>query len=147
MRQGSEVKVNPTGQAQALSNQESGFYEAYANFARHLRSWFIAYGIGGPTLFLTNDAAMKRLLDSGAGRVVAYLFLAGVSVQIIVAFLYKTAMWYLYRGESADGVKSHWWYKACDWLSESYCIECVGDVATFIFFAWATLKVLSTFAP
>jgi hypothetical protein len=45
-------------------SQESGFYEAYVGFARTLSVWLIAYGIGGPAIFLTNEAA-GTLFSSG----------------------------------------------------------------------------------
>jgi hypothetical protein len=81
------------------ARQESGFYTAYAEFAKNLRVWFLAYGIGATAIFVTNEGAGKRLLSSGAAEGVVYLFLIGVGLQILVALMYKTAMWYLYMGE------------------------------------------------
>jgi hypothetical protein len=126
--------------------EESGFYEAYAGFARALRVWFIAYGIGGPAVFLTNEAAGKKLFASGQGAVVAYAFLGGVTVQIALALLFKSAMWYLYIGEFNAQSKASALYKASDWLSESYWVEFVGDLATLVLFGLATLGVLKIFA-
>ena len=103
--------------------EETGFFDAYAGFARTLRVWFIAYGIGGPAAFLTNEAAGKKLYTSGQGAIVAYAFLAGVVVQIVLAVLYKSAMWYLYMGEYDSALKGSWLYKASKWLSEAYWIE------------------------
>src|SRR5205809_8022604 len=96
---------------QQTKKEESGFYEAYAGFARTLRTWFVAYGIGGPVIFLTNDTAAKRFQVSGSSRAVAYSFFAGVALQILAALLYKTAMWYLYRGELEPGLRSARLYK------------------------------------
>jgi hypothetical protein len=70
--------------------EDSGFVDAYAAFARTLRLWFIAYGIGGPAAFLTNAAAGEKLHKSGEGEAVAYAFLAGVMLQIIMALIYKS---------------------------------------------------------
>jgi hypothetical protein len=133
--------VNPDAE-----REESGFYEAYVGFARTLRVWFIAYGIGGPTVFLTNEAAGTRLFASGQGGVVAYAFLGGVAVQIALALLYKTAMWYLYIGAFNLKTKASGLYKASDWLSESYWVELVGDLLTLTLFGGATLRVLRIFA-
>ena len=58
-----------------------------------LRVWLIAYCIGGPAIFLTNEAAGKTLFSCGSGRIVAYAFLGGVAVQVVLALLYKSAMW------------------------------------------------------
>ena len=134
------------GKSPDTEREESGFYEAYAGFARTLRVWFTAYGIGGPAVFLTNEAAGKRLFSSGDGSVVAYAFLGGVAVQIAVALFYKTAMWYLYIGEFNPNSKASWLYKASDWLSESYWIEFVADLVTLALFGGATLRVLKVFA-
>src|SRR2546426_7954213 len=62
---------------QPIGKEESGFYEPYAALARNLRTWFIAYGIGGPVIFLTNEPAAKALYSAGVGRSVAYCFLGG----------------------------------------------------------------------
>ncbi len=130
-----------------VGRQESGFYEAYAGFARNLRIWFIAYGVGGPVVFLTNEAAGQALLASGPDRRIAYTVLAGVGLQILLALLYKTAMWYLYLGELDDSRKSWMLYKVSEWLSDSYWIELVSDAATLVLFGWATLDVLHALTP
>ncbi len=130
-----------------VGRQESGFYEAYAGFARNLRIWFIAYGVGGPVVFLTNEAAGQALLASGPARRIAYTVLAGVGLQILLALLYKTAMWYLYLGELDDSRKSWMLYKVSEWLSDSYWIELVSDAATLVLFGWATLDVLHALTP
>jgi hypothetical protein len=139
------AKRRPLSANPDAEREESGFYEAYAGFARTLRVWFIAYGIGGPTVFLTNEVAGARLFTSGAGGAVAYPFLGGVAVQIALALFYKTAMWYLYMGEFNPKIKASLLHKVSDWLSESYWIELVGDLATLGLFGWATLRVLRIF--
>jgi len=126
--------------------EDSGFYEAYAGFARALRTWFIAYGIGGPVIFLTNEAASKTLLASGAARAVAYCFLLGVTLQILTAVLYKSAMWHLYMGELDPDKQSRQFYKASDWLTQQYWLEVLLDVGTLALFGWATVRTLNAFA-
>lgn len=127
--------------------QESGFYEAYAGFARSLRTWFIAYGIGAPVLFLTNKEAWSLISASAQGRTIAYLFLAGVALQIVAAMIYKTAMWYLYVSELENHRASDWRVKVADWISENYWLEIiVFDLGALVLFGWATLKVLQLFA-
>src|SRR3954468_21743579 len=79
--------------AQVTEREESGFHEAYGSFARALRLWFLAYGIGGPSVFLTNESAWRKVVASRQGGAVAYSFLAGVSLQIALALVYKSAMW------------------------------------------------------
>ena len=134
-------QARPTGE-----REESGYYDAYVGFARTLRVWFIAYGIGGPAVFLTNEPAGKRLFGSGAGDIVAYAFLGGVALQIALALLYKTAMWYLYIGELNKNARAGRLYRFSDWLSESYWIEMLGDVVTLALFGGATLRLVRIFS-
>ncbi len=122
--------------------QESGFYEAYSDFARNVRTWFIAYGIGGPVLFASSDSVWPSLRDSGLGPGVVYLFLFGVALQIIGALIYKSAMWYLYVGELQPAFQKTRRYKVADWLSENYLIEAGIDVVTLVLFGLATLVTL-----
>ena len=128
------------------TKSDSGFYEAYSGFARSVRVWFISYGIGAPVIFLTNNEAWKVMAASGQGRSVAYLFLAGVAIQILAALLYKTAMWYLYMSELAFDTKHRRMYTIAEWLSESYFLEWIFDLTTLVVFVMGTLKVLSVFA-
>jgi len=74
--------------------EETGFDEAYLAFARTLRIWFVAYGIGVPVLILNQDKLLQKLLQSGHALGVARFFLAGVGVQILTAIVYKAAMWH-----------------------------------------------------
>jgi len=125
---------------------EKGFYEAYAGFARNVRTWFIAYGIGAPVLFVSNQELWKQIAGSGEGRTIAYLFLAGVAVQIAAAMIYKTAMWYLYVSELDRHRAKGWRYRLSDLVSESYLLEMGFDVATLVLFGVATFKVLQLLA-
>src|SRR6266850_709104 len=113
--------IKPSEQKQP--GEDSDFYPAYAEFAKNLRVWFLAYGIGATAIFVTNESAGKRLLSSGRAEGVVYLFLAGVALQIIVALLYKTSMWYLYMGEFDTKEKNSWQYGLADLISNSYSIE------------------------
>ncbi len=61
-----------------MTSQAEDYLEAYAEYSKVTRMWFVAYGIGAPVLFLTNDALLKILKKSGCARCVAGFFLAGV---------------------------------------------------------------------
>ena len=129
------------------SREETGFYDAYAGFARTLRLWLIAYGIGGPAAFLTNESAGQKLYASGQGAIVAYFFLSGVVLQIALALIYKSAMWYLYLAEYNPEVK-HWrLYRGSHIVSEAYWLEVLGDVVTLLLFGGATLRLIRIFFP
>lgn len=134
----------PDGQKQA--RDDKGFYQPYAD-AKNLRVWFIAYGNRWSHSFLTNESAQKLLLASGHAKSIAYTFLGGVAVQIFMAMLYKTSMWYLYVGELEKAFKSQWIYKVADKLSDMYWIEAVADLLTLGLFGCATVRIIGVFAP
>ena len=55
--------------------QKEGHFQNYSDYSRTLRAWLVAYGIGGPVLFLTNDKVATRVAESGhANKVVTYFF-------------------------------------------------------------------------
>jgi hypothetical protein len=122
---------------------DGGFYEGYASFAGVLRTWLIAYGIGGPVLLITNENVSKKISASGLSRDIALLFLSGVALQVIVAFLYKGAMWYLYMGEEvSERITDSRCYKISSWLSEAFWLEMLFDLGSIVLFAIATMRVL-----
>lgn len=113
-------------------------FKAYEEYAKTLRAWFVAYGIGGPVLLLTNDTVNQVFRSSPLGRSIAGAFLIGVATQVVLAFLNKTVIWASYfatiRPEVAESRK----YRAAAWVAEQYWIDVVADVATIGLFGWAT---------
>ena len=125
------------------SNKANEYFECYAEFAKTLRTWFIAYGIGAPILFLSNNSAWETIKSSSNLGFIAFFFLAGVSIQVLEALLYKNAMWYLYRGEENPQIKNKFRYKASYNISEIYLLEVLFDLVTLICFIIATWKVIA----
>ncbi|MDE2196498.1 MAG: hypothetical protein KGJ56_04865, partial [Gammaproteobacteria bacterium] len=66
-----------------IKNGDSGFYEPYIQYSRTLRTWLVAYGVGGPVLLVSQDLVARAIIKAGTGKWVAWLFLTGVAVQII----------------------------------------------------------------
>jgi hypothetical protein len=46
---------------------------AYLEYNKILRSWFVAFGVGGPALFLINAQISKILADKGELRYVCLI--------------------------------------------------------------------------
>jgi hypothetical protein len=124
------------------SNTADEYFECYAEFAKTLRTWFIAYGIGAPILFLSNDTLWGIIKSSEHIRLIGLLFLAGVFIQVLEALLYKNAMWYLYKGEENPKIKNKARYKAFYNISEYYWLEVLFDILTLICFVTGTWKVV-----
>ena len=92
-----EKSVMPKDKQSPEDNTTTEYYNAYHYYSNLLRTWLVAYGVGGPILFLSNEALWKRLASDGTS--LGFLFLGGVALQVIVAALNKTVMWACYFGE------------------------------------------------
>ena len=125
------AKVDDGGEAESL-------FKAYEEYAKTLRTWLVAYGIGGPVLLLTNEAVRGRVVASGSARHIGALFLGAVGAQVGLAFLNKTVLWANYfaqlRPELADTKR----YRFASWVAEQYWFDALVDVASLLMFGWAT---------
>lgn len=127
---------------QSVHPAVSHFKEPYREFAKLLRTWLVAYGIGVPVLFASQDKLADRIAASGYGRQIILLFLTGVAIQIAAAFLYKSAMWYLYCGEVTPEICSGRRYKIADWISMQYWLELIFDLSAVTLFVVGTWRLL-----
>jgi hypothetical protein len=128
-----------------LESDEDGYFNAYSRFSGTLRTWLVAYGVGGPALVLTQEKLATQFFAAPTSRAIVVLFLSGVAVQVLAAWLYKSAMWYLYRGVHSEELQTRRTYKAADWLSESYLLETSLDIASIILFAAATYLLIGVY--
>ena len=127
-------------------DEASLFLAMYSDYSRTLRAWLVAYGIGGPVLFLTQEHINSKVAESGQGRWIVYLFLAGVSLQILIALINKWVNWYLYAYEDQDEDAQPWHYRVASWICDKFYIDIVCDIGSVVAFTWATLKALLIFA-
>ena len=135
----------PAATSPPPDKEDTGFFEPYSRFAATLRNWFMAYGIGGPVLFATNDVMNKKLGESGEAGAVMLLFVAAVVIQVLGAIVYKYAMWCLYVGELSTVFRERRRYKLSDQLSNSVLFELVIDLVTLFLFGWGTILALTAF--
>ena len=130
----------------SLAESAKGYYSAYQYHSNLLRTWLVAYGIGGPVLLFTNDSLWGQLRESGEVIFVGTLFLIGVACQIFLAGLNKTVMWTLYFGEGDPQFQEKCRYKIMAWLSGQIWIDLGFDIASMGLMAWATVTVLGIIA-
>ena len=116
-------------------------YEKYSEYNKILRSWFIAFGIGGPALFLTNKEVRDELISKTQMESVAFLFLVAVFIQVVAAYVNKSTNWYVYMGGEKQHLKDTRWYKFNRWLIDQFWIDIVLDLVTLSLFAVAAGKV------
>jgi hypothetical protein len=106
------------------------YFESYAEYNRILRSWFVAFGVGGLALFLLESPVRTALLASGQTRTVVFLFLVGVISQIVVAFLNKYANWYCYFGEDNPAFLHSSLYRFWSHIASLFLIDIILDILT-----------------
>jgi hypothetical protein len=127
-------------------NEDAKTYaESYFSFAKTLRTWLVAYGIGAPVLFASQDAFSDLFFNKTVVIPIIYMFLSGVCLQILSAFMYKASMWYIMWGALRDEFKTTIRYKISDWISEQLWIELIIDLVSIGLFVCATSRVLLQF--
>jgi len=128
------------------NREASAYFESYAEYNRILRSWFVAFGIGGLALLLVEDKLRAALAASGAARAVAALFLSGVALQILIAGLNKYANWYSYAGEDDPAYRRTTAYRFWSGIARQFIVDVIVDLATAGCFFAAIGVLLSVFA-
>ncbi|SDR10819.1 hypothetical protein [Pseudoxanthomonas sp. CF125] len=136
------------------SSDYQGHFANYAEYSKTFRAWMVAYGIGGPVLFLLNKDAPQAIAASPNVAWIVGLFLTGVVLQILLALLNKWAAWHMYRGALAMHLDQQG-DTECDYhnLSKSYrrwrfinkqsWIDYGVDLVSVMAFSIATWLVLS----
>jgi len=122
------------------------YFESYAEYNRILRSWFVAFGIGGLALFLLESPVRESLLASGRTRILVVLFLIGVTAQIIVAFLNKYANWYCYFGEDNPAFMRTRLYRFWSGIASQFWIDIIFDILTvgcFLSGIWMLFEIFA----
>lgn len=118
-----------------------GFYGAYDHYSRILRTWLVAYGIGGPVLLLNSEVLLRKIAESGLAKIVGGLFLTGVAMQIGIAAINKATMWACYYGELYPEFQVKRRYKFAEWFSEQFWADLAIDIMSIILFTAATYFV------
>ena len=129
-----------------MAGEEHGFFSAYDEYSKTLRTWFVAYGVGVPVLFLSNEQLWPMLRNAGTVRLLATLFLAGVTAQVLLAVANKYAMWALYYGETRDDFQRRKRYRLADWFSEQFWVDFIVDVASLVMFGLGTYTAFRSVA-
>lgn len=122
------------------------YFDSYAEYNRILRSWFVAFGVGGLALFLVEENLSIALIASGETRRVVTLFLTGVGAQVLIAFLNKYANWYCYSGESDPQFLASRTYRFWSGMTSRFWIDIIFDLTTVACFLAAIWILYDIFA-
>jgi hypothetical protein len=115
------------------------YYEEYSEYAKTLRTWLVAYGIGGPVILLTQPSLYNKVLASNQGDTLAVVFLCGVVLQVLSALVYKAATWKLHESKEILDVPVPGWAKR---IEQAYWVDVVVDLTTIVLFAWPTYQLI-----
>jgi hypothetical protein len=123
-------------------NNDSGYYESYVHYARILRAWLVAYGVGVPVLLVSQRFIAEAIIRKGNGSLITWLFLAGVAVQIIEIFIYKYSQEYLYHDETGAELKNTRRLALAEWFSNAIWFEMLLDLISMALFICGTFMVV-----
>jgi hypothetical protein len=121
-----------------------GHFDNYAEYSKTLRSWLVAYGIGAPVLFLTGKDVPDKIAKSPQLQLIIVLFVGGVALQTVLAFVNKWAAWHMYKGDLDVFYRKKRAYKFWSWVNDQNWIDISIDLISIGSFSIATDIVLNT---
>lgn len=127
------------GDPKQIKSEGEEYFSVYTEYSKTLRVWLVAYGIGGPVIFLTQTEISKKIIDSGYALFIVFLFLIGVFSQIFIALLNKYVNWCLYCYADPEGRKYQRLYEWANRVSEKIEIDIICDLASMFAFMIATV--------
>jgi len=114
-------------------------FEAYVEFARLLRTWLVAFGIGGPILFLNLKDAYAKLDASPYKSFVVTAFLTRLAPQVISALIYKWVSWFYLVGSVRENMSASRVYRVAAFLTAFPWIGITADIGAVALFATASV--------
>lgn len=145
-KRGTVTGENVTAPDTPAKEDPADSFKTYLEYNKVLRTWFVAFGVGGPALFLVNDRIAQQLVKAGLLREVAALFLIGAAAQICGALLNKISNWYVYMGGYQVSVRDAWQYRVSLWFTEAFWFDIAIDVISIACFGAAAWQMLTIFA-
>jgi len=133
--------MQPSGTDQERVHRDAeakAFAEAYRHHAGTLRNWFVAYGIGAPVLFLSNEKLWAKFAQTGHAKQIGALFLLGVAAQVSLALVDKYADWLCFIVLTKPETHQGRFHRAAEWWVEANWPSIALDFASLILFALAT---------
>lgn len=119
------------------------YLNAYSDYARTLRLWLVAYGVGTPAFFVSEEWVWVALNQKGYGANLLAFFALGVISQIALAFVNKYSMWFIYRGEQTPHYRDSLGYRIACTLSDTEYTDIACDVFSIVCFCVGTYYLLA----
>lgn len=133
-------------------SDDQRFREAYTEYNRVLRTWFVAFGAGAPAALILSNEARSLLSNADDGLLIVWLLAVGVILQITVTFLNKYIAWAnqvieLNRTEDGGISENEYWFTI--WfsnLTKHIWIDIFSDIVTGALFIYAIIKLYPVLA-
>lgn len=129
------------GQEHDEWDEQDNYFEDFAEYAKALRTWFVAYGVGGPVLLLTNEGIRERIAASGLSGTIAFCFLLGVALQVLGAVVNKASLWGCFKAARQPALRMRPRFRVAKWFADVLIVDLAIDVASMLAFGWATYRV------
>jgi len=127
------------------THDADGLFDVYFEYNKILRTWFVAFGIGGPAMLLVNPDVAKALHDANSLKYVVTLFLMGAGAQVIGSLINKISSWYAYYGTVDETIIDTYFHDFARWLTCQFWIDILIDIITIAAFGIATWNMVVTF--
>ena len=124
-----------------MPSSAEAYFRVYEEHMRTLRAWFVAYGVGGPVLFVTQQGFANAIIRSGESKLIGVLFLLGVLFQVLIALLNKWVNWGLYYYEDDPTSTRGRVHDFCESVSGQVWVDIAADALSLLLFTLATAKV------
>jgi hypothetical protein len=121
-----------------------GYYGNYQEYNKLLRTWFVAFGIGGPALLYSKPELLQELSDTDRSRIV-WALLLGSAIQVVLALINKTVSWvehnyHLKRTKNLTLGRNRL-ERICIWLDNKFGVDVLFDLFSAAIFAYAMFQL------
>lgn len=120
-------------------------HKSYQEYNKSLRTWFVAFGIGGPVFLLSQDAVLQKLRAAGVLPSVSLFFLIGVATQVFIAFINKIECWYCYYAHVDMAFTKTRRGRFMLWLDNQFWLDIICDLISIILFSLAIIEVFNVY--
>jgi hypothetical protein len=135
--------MSPSSPPPSPPSLKDDYKEAYRYHSSTLRNWYVAFGIGAPVLFLSNEYLWKKIVTSCNFEVIGFTFLLGAVFQVLLAFLDKYASWVGYYERATGDVKSPIIHDIAEWWIKDDFFSIALDLGSLALFSCATFLAFS----
>ena len=117
----------------------------YNEYNKTLRAWLVGFGFGVPALFIVNDAAQKKLLEAPDAKIIVWLFLAGATAQVLMAFVNKIVSWCAYYKHEKGDDHVNGLVKWAAGFENAFAIDVLLDLISLVTFGWSIVLIVGLY--